>query len=181
MLSGWRDVGEDVEAFRDATRCGDDVAAGPLIELGTASESAGESRTEEPSACCADTDAEESIGLVTDGCVRLGDDVIADTWSGASEVVDIDGAGGTTVELVDAAGAVDVADADGCCCDGVATPAAAAVAYRRGPEVVRAAGEVIPALSTLDIGCCAKFGFGGGLAANPSESLYKPAAETPTI
>lgn len=63
-------------------RCGDDVAAGPLMELGTASDSAGESSRpeyKEPSAGCADTDAaDESIGLVTEGCVKLGDDVAAD-------------------------------------------------------------------------------------------------------
>lgn len=71
--------------FRDIARCGDDVAAGPLIELGTASDNAGESAGPEyndSSAGCADTDAaDESIGLVTDGCVKLGDDVAADAWS----------------------------------------------------------------------------------------------------
>lgn len=66
-------------------RCGDDVAAGPLIELGTASDNAGESSLPEyiePSAGAAETDAaDESIGLVTEGCVKLGDDATADVWS----------------------------------------------------------------------------------------------------
>lgn len=70
------------------------------MELGTASDKAGESWAEysEPSAGCAETDAEESIGLVTEGCVKLGDDVMAEFWSGASDdeaaVEDIDGAVG---------------------------------------------------------------------------------------
>lgn len=87
--------------FRDVMRCGDDVAAGPLIELGTASDSAGESSLPEykdPSPGATETDAaDESIGLVTEGCVKLGDDATADIWSCATVddvAVAIDGAVG---------------------------------------------------------------------------------------
>ena len=74
------------------------------MELGTASDSAGDSSRPEysdPSAGCADTDAaDESIGLVTEGCVKLGDDAAADVWSCAAledvVAVDIDGAAGGT-------------------------------------------------------------------------------------
>lgn len=59
-------------------RCGDEV--GPALpELGTASENAGESYAD-PSIGAADTDAaDEMTGLVRDGCVKLGEDVAADT------------------------------------------------------------------------------------------------------
>lgn len=43
------------------------------------------------------------------------------------------------------------------------TAAAAAAEYRMGGSVGRAGGGR-PALRMLAIGCCAKFGFGGGFA-----------------
>lgn len=72
-------------------------------------------------------------------------------------VVDIDGAVGAPGGFGDALTA-----ADGVCGAGGCTAAAAAAAYftGRGAAAVRPdTGR--PALSILDIGCCAKFGFGG--------------------
>ena len=45
-----------------------------------------------------------------------------------------------------------------------ATAAAAAVAYRIGGKAGGRTAEGRPALRILAIGCCAKFGFGGGFA-----------------
>lgn len=48
-------------------------------------------------------EAEDSIGLVTEGCVRLGEEEIRDSWScvgGVVTVVVIDGAGGCKGRLV---------------------------------------------------------------------------------
>jgi hypothetical protein len=65
-----------------------------------------------------------------------------------------------------------------CDCDGVAgttdegvTAAAAAVAYRMGGNVGRGAGCGRPALRMLAIGCCAKFGFGGGFVSAAREDF----------
>ena len=76
------------------------MATGPETELGTASDSAGESCAEyiESSTGAADA-AEDSNGLVNDGCVKLGDDVAADIWSivraePVEDEVGIDGAVG---------------------------------------------------------------------------------------
>lgn len=68
-----------VRAF---TRCGEDVATGPDIELGTASDNAGESCAEYIESSGGTTEAaEDSKGLVSEGCVRLGDEAAADVWS----------------------------------------------------------------------------------------------------
>lgn len=61
---------EAVVSGAEGTRGGGEVAAGPLAELGTASDNAGESCAEysESSGFTADTDAaDDSMGLVTDG------------------------------------------------------------------------------------------------------------------
>ncbi len=96
------------------------------------------------------------MGLVTDGCVKLGDDRAACS--------DCDDIGGTA----DNGGAFDVggdttvvAGADGGG-GGGATAAAAAVAYRIGGSVATGRGVGKPAFTMLDMGCWAKFGFGGG-------------------
>ena len=80
--------------------CKGDGAATPLSELDTASESAGESYVE-PSSGAAETDAaEDIIGLVKDGCVRLGEDAAADTCS----LVNVEADGGGIDGAVGAAG-----------------------------------------------------------------------------
>ena len=102
-------------------------------------------------------------------CVKLGDDVTTAIWS--CNVVDATGSGfggggadaGTGGGGVICVGADDD-DAEALLCwlaEGV-TAAAAAVAYFNG-GLGCAAGR--PTLSILDIGCCAKFGFGGGFGA----------------
>ena len=102
-----------------------------------------------------------------DICVKLGDEVTAAIWS--CNVVDATGSGfgggagaDTGARGVSCVGADDD-DAEALLCwlaEGV-TAAAAAVAYFNGGRCT--AGR--PALSILDIGCCAKFGFGGGFGA----------------
>ena len=103
-------------------RCGDDAAtAGPLTEGDTASESAGESYAE-PSTGAADTEAaEDNIGLVTEGCVKLGEDVAADTCSlvNTADNGGIEGAVGAGCACV-------VADADWAGAAGVCAAAACA-------------------------------------------------------
>ena len=100
-------------------------------------------------------------------CVRLGDEVTAAIWS--CNVVDATGSGfgggGAGADAGIDAGAICVGadddDAEALLCwlaEGV-TAAAAAVAYFNG-GLGCTAGR--PALSMLDIGCWAKFGFGGG-------------------
>ena len=85
--------------------------------------------------------ADEMTGLVTEGWVRLGEEVAADTWSAVSTVL-VDGIDGA----VGAGGCVDdgVATTETACCGcraaGVAgvTAAAAAAAYRTGRGTGRA-------------------------------------------
>lgn len=87
-------IGTVDQPFLIATRCGEDAPAAPLA--GKASDSAGESY-EEPSTGATETEAaEDIIGLVKEGCVRLGEDVAADTCSldNVGAVDCIDGAGG---------------------------------------------------------------------------------------
>jgi hypothetical protein len=112
-------------------------------------------------------------------CVRLGDEVTAAMWS--CSVVDATGSGfgggGAGAGAVTGAGGAicvgaDDDDAEALLCwlaEGV-TAAAAAVAYFNG-GLGCAAGR--PALSILDMGCCAKFGFGGGFGAGCRRIISK--------
>lgn len=96
---------------------------------------------------------------MTEGCVRLGDEVTAERWSGGIELdalVDTDGVGGTTVACEDGGcggGRV-------CTEDDGATAAAATFAYPAG-GFRGGAG----ALTILATDCCAKLACGGGFGA----------------
>lgn len=123
-------------------------------------------------------EAEDSIGLVTEGCVRLGEEETRESWSCVDGVVTtvvvvIEGAGGCNWGLVTAGvGLVSVDVVVGCeavllvCC---VAPAAAAE-YRIGVNVGSRDCWGRPAFRMLDIGCCAKFGGGGGFAGMTSRS-----------
>ena len=120
-------------------------------------------------------EVEDSIGLVTEGCVRLGEEETRDSWSCvdgvvAVVVVAVEGAGGcegvvvTTgvgfvTVVVDVGVAVVVVGGVECW----VAPAAAAE-YRIGVNVSGRGCWGRPALRMLDIGCCVKFGGGGGFA-----------------
>lgn len=99
-------------------------------------------------------------------CVKLGDEVTAAMWS--CNVVDATGSGfggggaGAGVVGETCVGADDDAEALLCWLAEGVTAAAAAVAYFNGG---RGCTGGRPALSILDMGCCAKFGFGGGFGA----------------
>jgi hypothetical protein len=118
------------------------------------------------------------MGLVTETWVRLGEEidalcscgVAADAGDGAIEGA-VEGGGGGC-DAVAAAGVlgVDAAAREDDDADGGGTTAAAAIAaYLIGGSTAGAAGldGVIcckPAFRIVDIGCCAKLGFGGGFA-----------------
>jgi len=116
-------------------------------------------------------------------CVRLGDDVTAVMWSCAVVVATGSGFGGGGAGAGAGAGAggaicvgVDDDAADALLCwlaEGV-TAAAAAVAYFNGG---RGCDGGKPALSILDMGCCAKLGFGGGFGARYRRIVSKPGEE----
>lgn len=108
---------------------------------------------------------------MTDGCVRLGDDVSCVSCSTLCDVdCAIDGAIGVDDDVevntalddpcgLDNTGGAVLAD------DPDETAAAAAAAYRMGGKVAGGRGGR-PALRMLDIGCWAKFGLGGGFEAS---------------
>jgi hypothetical protein len=110
------------------------------------------------------------MGLVTEGCVKLGDEEIPDSWS--CEIVceidgGIDGAIGVTGGgFDDAVGRVvcgcDDMCGEACCVDEDATAAAAAAEYRIGGRAGGRGAGGKPDLRILAIGCCTKLGFGGG-------------------
>jgi hypothetical protein len=109
------------------------------------------------------------MGLVTEGCVKLGDEETPDSWScdvacisdgGIDGAVDVDGGGFDGAEGIDC-GCDDMCGEPGAS-DG-ATAAAAAAEYRIGGRVAGGRGAGRPALRILAIGCCTKFGFGGSL------------------
>jgi len=117
----------------------------------------------------------------TEGCVRLGDDVTADSWSCDDCVVDIDiddsdpivpfdadDIGGAVVcdaPLTTVAAVAIVVDDVALALDDVEfTAAAAAVAYRTGNAAGGFGGN--PFFTILAIGADAKFGFGGGFDAS---------------
>jgi len=125
------------------------------------------------------------MGLVTESWVRLGDDVITlccscdvtrDAVVGGIESA-VGGRGGgcegtvaAGVLGVDAGAFSDDEEADA----GGATAAAAAAAYRIGGSTTGAAdrgGCCKPALRIVDMGCCAKVRFGGGLPERKKQSL----------
>ena len=143
-------------------RCGDDAAPG------TASDNAGESY-DEPSTGAADVDAAEDMtGLVSDGCVKLGDNVDAVASVVVDVAVDIDGAVGAVGCVVDdvaVAAGVCTGVWDGCAVDDEPTPAAAAAEYLTGSGRVCALVSLRPTFRMLAIGFCSKFGGGGGFAA----------------
>lgn len=110
-----------------------------------------------------------------EGCVKLGDVDTPECWSAEDDGV-IDGAVGITAggfgEVVVAGCAAGIDGVSGMPGDGV-TAAAAAAAYRMGGNVGRGAGAGVgkPAFSMLAIGCCTKFGFGGGFAIKDADSM----------
>lgn len=141
------------------------MTPGPLTELGTASDNAGESYIESSTGATDADAAEDIMGLVNDGCVRLGEDVTPEVLSAVEVAVDIDGAVGAG-GCDDADVLAGCVDAGGCatvCCAG-ATAAAAAAAYLTGRG--RVCGLLSkPAFRMLAIGFCSKFGGGGGFVA----------------
>lgn len=110
---------------------------------------------------------------MTDGWVRLGEDVNCEScimlWDVDCTIDGAVGVAGVADKELDTApeGACEPDDADGALAEGPDdTAAAAAVAYRIAGSAAGGRGaEGSPTLSMLDIGCCAKFGFGGGLGA----------------
>lgn len=112
---------------------------------------------------------------MVEGCVRLGEAVTSCIDGVVADVADdggIDGAAGGGLEAAgdgaDCDGVDDIMGVEGTAAAGCdATAAAAAAAYLTGGNCTGgrgAEGVVVerPALTMLDIGCCAKFGFGGG-------------------
>lgn len=121
---------------------------------------------------------------MTDGCVKLGDDDIPESWSCWAVWV-VDGGIEGAVDITDGVFEVDIeAEAGGAgwvwgeTWEGVpwvlgagVTAAAAAAAYRIGGSVFGGLGAGCkPALRMLAIGCCAKFRFGGGFAVSWEEN-----------
>jgi len=104
------------------------------------------------------------MGLVTDGCVKLGEETTdsCDVDCATACPIGVSGGGfdtesGTVCDCCD-----EVCD-EGPCVVGVdATAAAAAAAYRIGGRAGGRVADGKPALRMLAMGCCAKFGFGGG-------------------
>ena len=137
-------------------------------------------RCGEPSDTDADA-ADETTGLVTEACVRLGEGVTcscaaaddggtAKTGVLAGILDEIEGVTGVTGV---AALADDVAGCD--------TAAAAAAAYRMGVCTVgEGRDDGRPALSTLAIGCWLKLMFGGGFESTDCSKPCEHRGEQPS-
>ena len=128
------------------------------------------------------------MGLVTDSCVRLGDDVAmlcscagvcgmyaTGTIDGAVDA----GCGGCDGAVAAGVGGIGidaaVASAEGVGCGGGATAAAAMAAYRIGGSTAGATGRgadcvCSPALRIVAMGCEEKLRFSGGFATRTSQN-----------
>lgn len=144
------------------------VCWGDDVVPGAASESAGESYDESSTGTAEVEAAEDMTGLVNDGCVKLGEAVVAVASVVIDMVVDIDGAvgaAGCVVDAVELATGVCTGGCDCCVETDEPTPAAAAAEYFTGSGRVCALLSFRPAFNILAIGFCSKFGGGGGFAA----------------
>ncbi len=126
------------------------------------------------------------MGLVTESCVRLGDDVamlcscagVCGTYAAGTIDGAVDaGCGGCDGAVAAGVGGIDaaVASAEGVGCGGGATAAAAMAAYRIGGSTAGAAGRgadcvCSPALRIVAMGCEEKFRFSGGFAVRTSQN-----------